>query len=55
MCQKSKGFCRSWIALLSIDLSKKGRLGIDVDTARKFVNLSKLEANSLPLQALAVA
>lgn len=33
----------------------EGRLvGIDLDQANKFVNLSQLEAKSLPIQALAL-
>jgi uncharacterized protein YuzE len=39
-----------------LDFDTKGHLvGIDLDHASKFVNLSRLEAVSLPIQALAVA
>ncbi|MCB0064076.1 MAG: DUF2283 domain-containing protein [Caldilineaceae bacterium] len=39
-----------------LDFDANGNLvGIDVDNASKVVNLTRLEANSLPLQALAVA
>ncbi len=39
-----------------LDFDAEGRpVGIDLDHASKFVNLSRLEANSLPIQALTVA
>lgn len=39
-----------------LDFDEMGNVvGIDLDNASKFVNLSKLEANSLPLQAFAIA
>ncbi len=39
-----------------LDFDTAGQLvGIDIDHASKFVNLSRLEVKSLPLQALAVA
>lgn len=39
-----------------LDFDEHGHLvGIDVDNASRVVNLTRLEANSLPLQALAVA
>ena len=38
-----------------LDFDAEGHLvGIDLDHASKFVNLSRLEANSLPVQTLAV-
>ena len=38
-----------------LDFDAEGRLvGIDLDQASKFVNLSQLEAKSLPIQALAL-
>ena len=38
-----------------LDFDAEGRLvGIDLDQASKFVNLSQLEANSLPIQAFAL-
>ena len=38
-----------------LDFDAQGQLvGIDIDRASKIVNLSTLEATSLPLQALAV-
>lgn len=39
-----------------LDFDEHGNLvGIDIDNASKFVNLTKLEAKSLPIKALAVA
>jgi uncharacterized protein YuzE len=39
-----------------LDFDAEGHLvGIDLDHASKFVNLSRLEANSLPVQAVALA
>jgi uncharacterized protein YuzE len=39
-----------------LDFDAEGDLvGIDLDHASKFVNLSRLEANSLPVQVLALA
>jgi uncharacterized protein YuzE len=35
--------------------AEKNLVGIDLDHASKFVNLSRLEANSLPIQTLALA
>ncbi len=38
-----------------LDFDAEGHLiGIDLDHASKFVNLSRLEVNSLPVQALAL-
>ncbi len=38
-----------------LDFDNEGQLvGIDLDHASKFVNLSRLEANSLPIQALSL-
>jgi uncharacterized protein YuzE len=38
-----------------LDFDAEGRpVGIDLDHASKFVNLSRLEANSLPIQAVAL-
>ncbi len=38
-----------------LDFDTEGHLvGIDLDHASKFVNLSRLEVNSLPVQALAL-
>ncbi len=38
-----------------LDFDAEGQLvGIDLDHASKFVNLSRLEANSLPVQAFAL-
>jgi uncharacterized protein YuzE len=38
-----------------LDFDAEGRLvGIDLDQASKFVNLSQLEAKSLPIQAFAL-
>jgi uncharacterized protein YuzE len=39
-----------------LDFDAEGHLvGIDLDHASKFVNLSRLEANSLPVQVVALA
>lgn len=39
-----------------LDFDEMGHVvGIDLDNASKFVNLSKLKANSLPIQAFAIA
>lgn len=39
-----------------LDFDENGNLvGIDLDNASNFVNLTKLEANSLPITALAIA
>ena len=39
-----------------LDFDADGHLvGIDIDKASKFVNLSRLEISSLPIRALAVA
>jgi uncharacterized protein YuzE len=35
--------------------AEKNLVGIDLDHASKFVNLSRLEANSLPIQTLVLA
>ena len=39
-----------------LDFDAKGRVvGIDLDNASNFVNLTRLEASSLPIRTLAVA
>ncbi len=39
-----------------LDIDASGNpVGIDIDHASKFVNLSRVEVNSLPIQALALA
>lgn len=39
-----------------LDFDASGNpVGIDIDHASKFVNLSRVEVNSLPVQALALA
>ena len=41
---------------LVLDFDVSGNpVGIDIDHASKFVNLSRVEVNSLPVQALALA
>ena len=44
------------VPCLVVDFDVSGNpVGIDIDHASKFVNLSRLEVNSLPVQALALA
>ena len=56
LSEKSSVDSREVAPNVVLDFDAEGDLvGIDLDHASKFVNLSRLEANSLPIQALVIA